>query len=64
MEELIAEWKAMKASLEAQLAHFEPPMNMHTHTDHKDTTKKSKKRVQRCIEELDELLEIHDADRT
>ncbi|MEF3366890.1 hypothetical protein V3H18_10135 [Methylocystis sp. 9N] len=64
MEELIANWKTMKADLERQLALFEPPTNMHTSSDGKDTTKKSKKRVRRCIEELEELIEIHEPDRT
>jgi hypothetical protein len=63
MEELVAEWKAMKANLEKQLEQFGHPTNLHTSHDGKDTTKKSKKRVRRCIEELEELLEIHDADK-
>jgi hypothetical protein len=59
MDGLIAEWKEMKRALEKQLAAFDPPMNMHTGHNGRDTTEESKARVRRFIQELDDLLRIH-----
>jgi hypothetical protein len=61
-DQLVAKWKTMKADLETQLAFFDPPTNLKTGSIHDDTTKKTKKRLRRCIEELEELLEINSPD--
>jgi hypothetical protein len=61
MNGLIAEWKNMKRVLERQLALFESPFSMRTGSNGQDTTEETRNRVARCIDELNALLEAHNA---
>ena len=55
MQQYLKAWIARRASLNQQLAAFDPPMNMRTHTNSRDSTQESKALVVRYLAELDEL---------
>ena len=61
MKDLVGRWKKMKTDLEKQLAAFEPPMNMRTHSNHQETTAESKARLGRALAELDALVKKHES---
>ena len=62
MDQFRAEWENVKRLLERQILLLEPPADMRTTSkDRKDTTKESKERIHRIINELNELLKAHEA---
>ena len=46
----------MKGNLATQLNAFNPPMNLRTSKNGKDTTEETKERVRRCLNEIDTLI--------
>ena len=50
------ECKQMKGNLATLLNAFNPPMNLRTSTKGKDTTDETKARLQRCLNELEILI--------
>jgi hypothetical protein len=59
VNDLVEDWKLMKAELELHLAAFGPPTLLRVHSGGRDTTEETKERVERCILELDGLLRQH-----
>ena len=54
--EFDSQWKRMKGNLATQLNAFNPPMNLRTSKNGKDTTEETKERVRRCLNEIDTLI--------
>ena len=50
------QWKQMKENLATQLNAFNPPMNLRTSKNGKDTTGETKERLRRCLNEIDTLI--------
>ena len=50
------QWKRMKGDLATQLNAFNPPRNLRTSKNGKDTTEETKERLRRCLNEIDTLI--------